>query len=131
MSHQNVQTMRDACEAFNRQDIAAAVAVYDPEIEWVEPGGGRAPAGIFHGPQSVVADVLAAVPQTFDAFQVEPAQFIDAGDDVVIVGRYRGTAKSGATLDAPFVQVWRMRDGKVVGFRHYVDAAAWAAAWGG
>ena len=63
-------------------------------------------------------------------FHAEPEQFIDAGEHVVVVGRFRGKATSGATLDAPFVHVNRMRNGKVVAFQNFVETASWAMAWG-
>ena len=131
MSQQDVATVRSGYEAFNRKDIPAVLDLFDPQIEWIEPGGGRAPAGTFHGLQSVANDVFAAVPQKFDDFRVDPEQFIDAGENVVAVGRFRGKAKSGATLDAPFVHVYRFRNGKTVHFQNYVAAAPWASAWGG
>ena len=131
MSQQDVEIMRRAYDAFNRQDIPAVLAAFDPDIEWVEPGGGRSPSGTFRGPQSVADDVFATIPQNFDAFGAEAAQFIDAGDHVVVVGKFRGKAKGGAALDTPFVHAWRMRGGKAAAFRNYVDAATWATVWGG
>lgn len=130
MSQHDVETVRSAYDAFNRKDIAAVLAVYDPEIEWTEAGGGRSPSGTFRGPENVANQVFAAVPQNFDDFGAEPEQVIDAGDHIVVVGRFRGKAKSGATLDAPFVHVQRMRNGKIVSFRNFVEASAWAKAWG-
>jgi ketosteroid isomerase-like protein len=131
MSRQDVETVRSAYEAFNRQDIPGVLAFYDPEIEWIEGGGGRSPAGTFRGPQRVASEVFATVPQHFEDFHAEPEQFIDAGEHIVVVGRFRGKATNGETLDAPFVHVNRMRNGKVVGFQNYVEAALWAKAWGG
>jgi uncharacterized protein len=130
MSQQDVETVRRAYDAFNRKDIPAVLALYDPQIEWIEAGGGRSPAGTFRGPQSVANDVFATVPKNFDDFRAQPEQFIDAGEHVVVVGRFRGRAMSGATLDAPFVHVNRMRNGKVVGFQNFVEATSWAKAWG-
>ena len=130
MSQQDVETVRSGYDAFNRKDIPAALAMQDPQIEWIEAGGGRAPAGTFRGSQSVATEVFAKVPQTFDDFRAEPEQFIDAGEHVVVVGRFRGKAKSGSTLDAPFVHVYQMRNGKGVRFQNYVDATSWANAWG-
>jgi uncharacterized protein len=130
MSQQDVETVRRAYDAFNRKDIPAVLALYDPQIEWIETGGGRSPAGTFRGPQSVANDVFATVPKNFDDFRAQPEQFIDAGEHVVVVGRFRGRAMSGATLDAPFVHVNRMRNGKVVGFQNFVEATSWAKAWG-
>jgi ketosteroid isomerase-like protein len=48
---------------------------------------------------------------------------------VVVIGRFQGKAKSGATLDAPFVHVQRMRNGKITKFENYVEASAWTKAW--
>jgi ketosteroid isomerase-like protein len=129
MSQQDVETVRSAYDAFNRKDIPAVLASYDPQIEWIEAGGARSPAGTFRGSQSVANEVFATVPQNFDDFRAEPEQFIDAGEHVVVVGRFRGRAKSGATLDAAFVHVHRMRNGKVTRFQNYVDATPWSSAW--
>ena len=64
-------------------------------------------------------------------FSAAPEQFIDAGEHVVVVGQFRGRANGGGSLDAPFVHVWKMRNGKAARFDHYVEASAWARAWGG
>jgi ketosteroid isomerase-like protein len=129
MPQQDVQTVRAAYDAFNRQDIPAVLATYDEAIEWTEGGGGRAPAGTFRGPEAVASKVFATVPAMFDDFRATPEQFIDAGEHVVVIGRFQGKAKSGAKLDAPFVHVQRMRNGKITKFENYVDASAWAKAW--
>ena len=131
MSQQDVQTVRGGYDAFNRKDIPAVLDLYDDQIEWIEAGGGRAPAGTFRGAQSIANEVFATVPQNFNDFRAEPEQFIYASEHVVAVGRFRGRAKNGASLDAPFVHVYRMRNGKVAGFQNYVDATRWASAWAG
>jgi len=131
VSQQDVTTMRGAYDAFNRADIPGVLAAFDPQIEWVEPGGGNAPQGTFHGAESVGNDVFATVPANFDEFQAQPDQFIDAGDHVVVVGRFRGRSKSGQQFDLPFAHVWAMRGGKATRFHNYLQADAWAKAWGG
>jgi ketosteroid isomerase-like protein len=104
----------------------------DPNIEWNEPGGGRAPSGAFRGPQSVGNDVFSAVPENFEAFTAEPDRFFEAfGDHVDVTGQFRGKPKSGRDMTAGFAHVWQMRDGKTARFHNYVDAAAWAEGWGG
>jgi ketosteroid isomerase-like protein len=129
VSQQDVQIVRSAYEAFNRQDIAAVLATQDPSIEWTEAGGGRAPVGTFRGPQAVAQEVFGTIPGNFDEFRADAEQFIDAGEHVVVIGRFRGKAMSGATLDAPFVHVQRVRNGRITRFENYVDASAWAEAW--
>ena len=131
MAQQDVETMRGAYEAFNRADIPAVLAAFDDQIEWYEPGGGAAPRGTYHGTDRVGGEVFAAVPQHFEEFRAEPERFIDAGEHLVVIGRFRGRSKRGQQLDAPFVHVWTMRDGKAARFDNHVEAAPWASAWGG
>ena len=131
MSQQDVTTLRSAYEAFNRGDIPAVLTAMDPQIAWHEPGGGHAPRGTFHGHQALVQNVFGMVPQHFDAFQAEPNQFIDAGDHIVVIGRFHGKAKNGQAFEVPFAHLWAMRNGKTASYHNYVEAAGWAAAWGG
>jgi len=131
MAKQDVETARTAYEAFNRGDIPAVLTALDADVEWVEPGGGRAPKGTFRGPQRVAGDVFAKVPEHFERFEAGAEQYIDAGATVVVVGRFRGRSKSGRDMDLPFAHVWQMRDGKATRFENFAEAAPWATAWDG
>ena len=131
MADQDVQTMRAAYEAFNRGDIPAVLSAFDPAIEWHEPGGGQAPRGVYEGAERVANEVFSQVSAHFERFEAAPEQFIDAGEHLVVVGRFRGRAKSGRELDAPFAHVWAMRGGKATRFHNHPAAAPWATAWSG
>ena len=101
MSEEDVTTLRQAYEAFNRGDIEAVVQAFDPQIEWPELEGNPQASGIFRG------------------------------TDSVLTGHFRGRPKgNGGTLDAHFAHVWRMRDGKAVHFTNYADTMMWARAMG-
>lgn len=93
------------------------------------PGGGNAPSGTFRGPDSVAQDVFARLPEQFDEFSAEAEEFRDEGDRVIVTGRFKGKAKSGAELDGTFEHVFDMRDGKVVRCANKPDEEAWAQAW--
>ena len=129
MSKQDVNTMRTAYEAFNRSDVPAVLEAFDPQIEWHEPGGGRAPHGTFSGAESVANDVFSKVPENFDEFEAQPDTFIDAGEHLVVVGTFRGKSKAGRQMQARYAHVWRMRDGKAVSFQNHVEADPWAEGW--
>ena len=132
MASADIETLRGGYDAFNRADIPAVLEVFDSDIEWNEPGGGRAPSGSFRGSQSVGDDVFATVPENFDEFSAQPDRFFEAfGDHVVVVGQFRAKRKSGGEMTAAFAHVWQMRNGKAVRFHNYVDAAAWGPGWGG
>lgn len=130
MSQDDVKTMQDAYDAFNRGDIPTVTEVMTSDIEWNEPGGGRAPQGTFTGPQSVAEDVFSTVPDNFEDFRADVNEWIDARDRLIVTGHFRGTAKSGDAIDVPFVHVWTMRGGKSATFHNYVDQPAWSKAWG-
>ena len=117
------------CETGTQGKISAALAL--EQIEWYEPGGGTAPRGTYRGTERVGGEVFASVPAHFDEFRAEPERFIDAGEHLVVVGRFRGRSKDGRGLDAPFAHVWTMRNGKAARFANHVEAGPWAAAWGG
>ena len=57
-------------------------------------------------------------------FVVHPKDFHDAGDTVVVQGRYTGTFKAtGKNLDAQVCHIFKIRDGKLVSFQQFVDTA--------
>jgi ketosteroid isomerase-like protein len=130
MSEQDVQTIGGAYEAFNSGNPQGVLERLAAEIEWVEPGGGNAPSGTFRTPQSVGDDVFSAIPEYFEEFTAQPENFDDQGDRIVVTGRFKGKAKSGAELDAPFEHVYEMKDGEIARLENNVqDQDAWAAAW--
>ncbi|MDB4990267.1 MAG: hypothetical protein JWN04_5445, partial [Myxococcaceae bacterium] len=47
---------------------------------------------------------------------------IDAGEDVVAIGRTSGSVvQNGAPFDVPVVHVWSVREGLIVSFQPYID----------
>ena len=94
------------------------------------PGAGAAARRLLPGIDEVrrnIFDPLDA--EWWDEFTAEPDEFLDAGTEIVVLGRYRGIAKqTGKKLDVPFVHVWSVREGKAVRFRQFLDTAGWVAA---
>lgn len=127
----NVEATRRSYEAFARGDLDAVVADMHPEIEWHQaqglPHGGR-----YRGLEAVrraIFDPLDA--EWWDEFSAKPDEFVDAGEHVLVLGRYRGRAKgTGKRLDVPFVHIWSFRDGKATRFRQFLDTAGWNDALG-
>ncbi len=52
---------------------------------------------------------------------LETDQFLDAGDHVVVTGRFVGRDSEGNQFDAPCAHVVRMSDGAAVRFQNYTD----------
>ena len=58
----------------------------------------------------------------WEGFTVNLRTLHDAGDHVVMEGRYTGMYKpSGKNLDAQVCHILRFRDGKLLSFQQYVD----------
>jgi hypothetical protein len=94
----------------------------DPEIEWhvpdTLPGGGD-----LHGTVEVV-EFLEAVGGLWEDAYPEPEEFLPAGDKLVVLGTWRARARStGVRVEVPFAHVHQFRDGNLVYFRNYTDAA--------
>ena len=124
MSQSDVAALQDAYRAFSRGDFEVANQVLAPDVEWVEHGRGMPYSGTWRGTESVVNDVWTPSTQYWGGPGVvglETDQFLDAGDHVVVTGRFVGRDSEGRTLDAPCAHVWRMSGGSATHFANYVD----------
>jgi ketosteroid isomerase-like protein len=58
----------------------------------------------------------------WDEWEVEIEDYIDAGDEIVVILRQRGRSKaSGVPVDMRFAQVWTLKDGKQIRMRMYAS----------
>jgi ketosteroid isomerase-like protein len=121
-----VKIVSDAYEAFGRGDVPAVLGAMDPGIHWHEAEGNPyMPSGeAMVGPDTVLNELFMKLGEDWDGFTVHPGSFHDAGDVVVMEGRYTGTSKrTGKSLDAQVCHIWTIKDGKLAKFQQYVDTA--------
>lgn len=126
----NVGIVRDIYAAFERGDMAAVLGLMADDIVWNEaesfPYSDRNP---YVGPQAVLEGVFGRVGGEWNVFAVEPERFIDGGETVVMLGRYRLEHKVGRREIKPqVVHVWAVRNGKLASFQQYIDTLAVAQA---
>lgn len=122
----NVDVMRRLYDAFGRGDMETVLGAMDAAIEWHEAESNPyEPSGTaWVGPDAVVQNLFSKLGQDWDGFTVHPGTFHDAGDTVVVEGRYTGVCKAtGHAMDTQMCHVWGIRDGKVLSFQQYVDTA--------
>jgi ketosteroid isomerase-like protein len=124
-----IELVRRSYDAFARDDLDAVLADMDPAIEWHQAQG-LPHGGFYRGVDEVRRNIFEPLDEEWwDEFTADPDEFLDAGSDVVVLGRYRGVAKgTGKRLDVPFVHVWTVEDGRAVRFRQFLDTAGWVAA---
>ena len=111
----NLAIVQRSYAAFDRGDLDGGARDMDDAIEW-QQAQGLPHGGIYHGTAAVRANIFDPLDRDWwSEFSAVPDEFLDAGDEVVVLGRYRGIAKqTGKALDVPFVHVWSLRDGKGV-----------------
>ena len=125
----NVEATRRSYEAFARDDMDGVVADMHPEIEWHQAQG-LPHGGVYRGLDEVRREIFDPLDaEWWEEFSADADEFLDAGDEVVVLGRYRARAKgTGKSLDVPFVHVWTFRDGQATRFRQFLDTAGWVEA---
>jgi hypothetical protein len=116
MSEQNVALIRAG-------DIPGVVGRMSPDMVWNEAENfPYADGNPYRGPEVILGGVFGRLGAEWDGFAALPEEFLDAGDTVVVLGRYRGTCKAtGRGMDAQLAHVWRVADGKAVRFQQYTD----------
>ncbi|WP_166660014.1 nuclear transport factor 2 family protein [Actinomycetospora succinea] len=125
----NVATVQGAYGAFNSGDVPGVLAVMQPDIECIEGAGPY--QGRYVGPQAIVDNVFAPIPEDWSEFTVTPDEFLEAGDVIVVLGWFAGTAReSGTSFRSRFAHVVRMRDGLEASFEDISDAHAFHVALG-
>jgi ketosteroid isomerase-like protein len=123
MSEQNVDLVRSIYDAFAAGDVPGVVARMSPDMVWNEAENfPYADGNPYRGPEAILGGVFARLGSEWDGFAAVPEEFLDAGDTVVVLGRYRGACKAtGRSMDAQLAHVWRVADGKAVRFQQYTD----------
>jgi ketosteroid isomerase-like protein len=123
MSEQNVALVRSIYDAFAAGDIAGVVGRMSPDMVWNEAENfPYADGNPYRGADAILGGVFARLGSEWDGFAAVPEEFLDAGDAVVVLGRYHGTCKAtGQAMDAQMAHVWRVADGKAERFQQYTD----------
>ena len=120
MSQANVDKTRQFIDAYNRRDFDAALESFDPEVDWVLPALQESDS--CKGPEEI-RRFWEGLDETFEDFQLEAREFVDAGDQVAVRLRYWGRGKgSGAEIDSEmYHQVSTFRDGRVVRAEYFTS----------
>jgi len=127
MSQENLELVRRSFEAYNRRDVEAFLASLDEQFEIHSAIIGGAEGNVYRGHDGArkwFADSL----ESFDELRVDPSEFRDLGDRVLVLGKLRARGReSGLVLDSATGWVCTIRGGKLlkaVGFLSEAEALA-------
>lgn len=121
----NTRVIRGAYEAFAQGDVPAVLAVMAPDIEWNEAENfPYADGNPYVGPDAVVEGVFSRLGQEWDYWSLAIEHVLDAGDNVVVLGRYQAKhSETESELDAQFAHIWWLENGMITRFQQYADTA--------
>jgi ketosteroid isomerase-like protein len=135
VSREDVDTVRRMFDAIARRDIEATLAQLDPEVTLNVPATARLAGrtGPYRGHDGV-RQYLSDVEATWSELHLEPLDYRNAADSVVIFGRVRGrraprapgeavapasevvpgAPAPGETFEDDVIWTWKLRDGRIV-----------------
>ena len=103
-------------------DRAEAEAIFDPQVV-MNPTSEGLDEEPSYGPDAM-RDDWERWASAFEDLTVTFEEFIDAGDQVVVVAHHQGRGrKSGVAVDARYYEVYTLRQGKVSQIDEYDDRA--------
>src|SRR3954452_3189407 len=112
MSQADVEIVRRVVEAWNRYEPDAALPSLDPEVVF-DATRRRLNPKTYVGLEGM-QEMLADRDEIWEKFGTQPLEFIDAGERVVVVGRWVGKGKSsGIEIDQPTAHVFTLHAGRI------------------
>jgi ketosteroid isomerase-like protein len=120
MSAENVEIVRRAFTALNRRDLDGVMRDTDAEVEvdWSRSRGVE--AGIYHGYEAC-RSFWSTFLEVFDPMIVSPEEFIECGEHVVVPNRARMWGRDGIEVEARYVAVATLRNGRILTWGLYQE----------
>jgi ketosteroid isomerase-like protein len=121
MSKENVEIVRGIFHAAARDDIAGMLGPVSEDVVVHDPT--RVDGGIYRGLEGLV-QWMAEWSEIYD-WGIEAEEFIDAGERVVVLARWRNRDTSGRIeLLSPFGMVFTIEHGQVARLDYFNDRRA-------
>jgi uncharacterized protein len=120
MSAENVETVRTAYEAFMRGDLGGVAESFADDVEWETPDS--LPNGGLVSGRDAVIENFKEIPSYWSSFSVEPQEYIDAGEHVVVTGVQRATGPGGS-FESRYLHLFKLSGGKVARGEFIGDSA--------
>jgi uncharacterized protein len=120
VSGEDVERLRGAYQAFNEGGVEALLERLAPNVQ-VRDRESSPDRETRYGEEGI-RQLFASYMEAFDALRLEPEEFIDVGDQVVVslYQQVRGKG-SGATVVGRIAHVWTVSGGEVVRLRIFGD----------
>jgi ketosteroid isomerase-like protein len=126
MSQENVDIMREMFALVNERGVKAATDAFagllDADFE-LEEAANLPDQERYAGRDAFIAN-MAKLEEAFDDLTIEPIEFVDLGDKLIVVVAIAGRGRAGgAPVETTIAQLWTLRKGKAVSLRDYGSKA--------
>jgi ketosteroid isomerase-like protein len=112
MSQENVEVVRPIYDALNRRDWDAVFRDTHPDFEMTTQ---RGPDAGTHRRREAVQRLIEDTTAAFDNLAVEPEEFLEIGDQVVVLVTTRARPKGGSVdIVVRNGHLWTVRDGTIL-----------------
>jgi ketosteroid isomerase-like protein len=119
----NLDIVRSTYEGKTSEENGKNLAKYVTEnISWTEAKGFPY-GGTYIGLENIIRNVFSRLGSEWIDYKFTPEDYVASEDNVVAYGAYSGTYKvTGKYFEARVAHVWKLKDGKIVGFEQFVDS---------
>ena len=111
MSQENIEIVRAAIDGFNRRDWDSALTNAAPEVEVDNSRAARPNPGVYGLDQ--VRAYWDDVTDIWEWFRIEPHEFIEAGEYVVVSWTFHGVGRDGIEVQSRSTWTFTLRDGAI------------------
>ena len=117
---EDVETLRGAYEAFNERGVEAILEYLAPRFQ-VRDRESSPDRETRYGREGI-KELFDSYMEAFDAFRLEPEEFIDAGGEILVSLHQLARGKgSGARVVSRIAHLWTMEEGAAVRLRIFAD----------
>jgi ketosteroid isomerase-like protein len=120
LSEDHVELAKKGYEAFLEGKLSAVAQMIDPAFVAYLPDG-LPGAKTYRGQEGFLAGVREQL-EAFEEWRLEPQEFIDAGDRVLVLVHQHGRGRlSGVEIEVYTAWLWTFGNGKAVELRVFLD----------
>jgi ketosteroid isomerase-like protein len=111
MAQENVEVVRAGLEAFSRRDWDGVFKDTTLDYEMDLSRGVGPASGVYRRDQA--KELSSDFGTLWASFRIEPHEFIEAGEDVVVSWTFSATGRDGIEVEAHVTWTFTVREGKV------------------
>ena len=128
MSQENVEIVRRSFVAFNARDVDGLVSLSAEDCEWL-PLRAQLEGIVYRGHEGV-RQFVRDMDEDWEAFRIDPLEFHDHGERVVVIVHVGALGRSGVEIDSVAGFVFELDQGRIMHITSHSDPEAALAAAG-